>query len=103
MDSIVQKLIALEGEAKEAMNALEKEQTRLAQQGSATLARRISEIELTAELEVAELRRNAELETAAKISEIQAEYAQKIDVFRENLMANNHVIAEKIFHKILHG
>jgi len=103
MDTITQKLLAIESEAQGAMNALAKEKTRLAQKTQEELKRRMADVEFAADQEILQMRQLAEAEAVERISQIQADYIKKTEDFSEKLEAGKQTLRDKIIHDVLYG
>jgi len=100
---IIQKLLLLESEAKQAMQALEKEQALLAKKAEEDLSQRIAELECEKDAAIQKLTLRTEMETAEIISRIQAEYKQKGSKLIQAFAANRNTWQDKITHDVLHG
>jgi len=97
---IIQKLLALESEAQEAMNAIAKEKTRLAQKAEEDLSQRIAEIEQNADVTIEQLL--AEADASERIEEIKTDYKGKEKVLEESFSANNRKWRERILYNVLY-
>ena len=103
MDIITQKLLAIESDAQEAMNALAKEEAQLHQKIEADLARRVAEIENKGSQAIALLKQDSEAEKEARIARIKEEYKEKSREYTEIFNANRHEWREKILYDVLYG
>jgi len=100
---IIQKLLLLESEAKQAMQTLEKEQALLAKKAEEDLSQRITELECEKDAAIQKLTLHSEKETAEIISRIQAEYKQKGSELIQAFAANRSAWKSKIVHDVLYG
>jgi len=100
---IIQKLLLLESEAKQAMQTLEKEQALLAKKAEEDLSQRIAALECEKDAAIQRLTLRSEKETAEVIARIQAEYKQKGSELIQAFAANRSTWKNKIVHDVLHG
>ena len=98
---IIQKLLALESEAQEAMSAIAKEQTRLAQKAEEEVAQRVAEINKQADITIEQLL--AEADASERIDSLQEEYQKKETTLVESFEKHNRVWKERIVHDVLFG
>lgn len=103
MDTILQKLLAIESDAQQAMNTLAKDEAQLKHRMEAELLNRISEMETEGNKKIAELKHLSNEETALKISEIKAEYKIKLQKFLQNFNENRQKWRGEIFNEIISG
>jgi len=98
---IIQKLLALESEAQEAMSAIAKEQTRLAQKAEEEITQRVAEIEKQADITIEQLL--AEADASERIDLLQLDYKEKETALAGSFEKHNRAWKERIVHDVLFG
>ncbi|MCL1845305.1 MAG: hypothetical protein FWF77_05325 [Defluviitaleaceae bacterium] len=100
---MLEQLLAIESDAQEAMNDIEKETAVLAQSAREGLARRIAEIEREGTEAIHRLAVEAELDTATQIARAQEEWREKNENLEKFFVENREKMRGKIFHDVLYG
>jgi len=98
---LIQKLLALESEAQEAMSAIAKEQTRSSQKAEEEIEQRVAEINKQADITIEQIL--AEADASERIDLIQREYQKKETALEESFDKHNRVWKERIVHDVLFG
>ena len=99
----IRKLLTIETDAQEAMNAMIKEEAQIRRKIAADLARRVAEIEAEGKHALEMLHQDSSADTQAKIAKIKAEYAAKAQEFTSLFSANRYERRRRIFHDVLRG
>ena len=99
---IIQKLLLLECEAKEAMQALEKEQALLTKKAEADLSLRMTMLKSEKERAAERLTQQAEKNASETIAKIQAEYKQKESELTQAFATSGNAWKKQIAHQVLH-
>jgi len=99
---IIQKLLLLETEAKEAMRNLEKEQAYMAKKADEELTRRLHVIQLERDAEITRLEQVAEQEVANGMTKIQAEYQIKENTLVTAFANNRNTWKDEIVNTVLY-
>ncbi|MCL1877684.1 MAG: hypothetical protein FWF80_02385 [Defluviitaleaceae bacterium] len=100
---MIDKLLAIEYEAQEAMNDIEKEKADLTKTAHEKLAWRIAEIEREGAEAVHRFAAEAERDTAAQIANMREEWREKNEGLEKFFIENRKKMRGKIFHDVLYG
>lgn len=103
MDKVIEQLLVLESEAKEAMNAIAKEDTRIADKAREDLQRRIAEIEQQGIDTIKRLEEESERHFLAKIRGVQENYRVKEDELRRRYAMKKEDMLDRIMRDVLYG
>jgi len=96
-------LFALEAEARDAMNDIEKENAQLTKRAQENLLKKTAAIEESGAERIRRIVNETESHTAARIAQIQEEYRAKTAAFEKDFMAKREALRGKIFHDVLRG
>ena len=100
---IIQKLLLIESDARNAMQILEKEQAEISAKTEAEVAQRVAEMENAKNLALQEHIEATNDKTLSAIAKLTAEYKQKGSELIKIYTANRSLWEEKIFNDVLHG
>lgn len=98
---IIQKLLLLETEAKEAMRTIEREQVSFFKKSTADLHSTTQSLEADREATLASIAAAIEVQTSATIEKIQAEYYKKEGELTQNFANHHSIWQEDILHRVL--